>query len=59
MRKKDGVIIYSPSDLVVYLESPYASWIDRRKLEGDDSLVPDEDDPLLLKVMLWKKKSFL
>ena len=47
MRKIDGTTIYSPSDLVVFLESPYASWMHRRKLEGDDSLVPDEDAPLL------------
>ena len=47
MREVEDAIIYSPSDLVVFLESPYASWCDRRKLAGDDDLVADEDDPML------------
>ena len=47
MRKIDGQLVYSPSDLVVFLESPFASWMNRQYLEDPDSLAPDEDDPLL------------
>ena len=43
MRKdpKSGKLIFSPSDLVRYLESPFASWMDRHHLENDGLLKPD------------------
>lgn len=44
MRKKDGRIIYSPSDLIVFMESPFASWMDRYYLENLDEIEPDEPD---------------
>jgi uncharacterized protein len=34
-------LIYSPSDLVRYLESPFASWMDRHHLENPGQLTPD------------------
>lgn len=43
MRKHSGKIIYSPSDLICYLASPYASWMDRYHMENPDALTPDED----------------
>lgn len=43
MKKLDGKIIYSPSDLIRYLASPYASWMDRYYLENPDVLTPDDD----------------
>lgn len=43
MKKHDGKIIYSPSDLIRYLASPYASWMDRYHLENPGVLTPDED----------------
>lgn len=43
MRKESGKIIYSPSDLVRYLASPYASWMDRYFLENPGAIKPDED----------------
>jgi uncharacterized protein len=43
MRKdqKSGKLIFSPSDLVRYLESPFASWMDRYHLENPGLLTPD------------------
>ncbi len=42
--KKDrtGQLLYSPSDLVRYLSSPFASWMDRNNLEHPGLVTPDE-----------------
>ena len=42
--------LYSPSDLVRYLASPFASWMDRYYLEHPDDVTPDEaaDDARLI-----------
>ena len=42
--KKDasGRLRYSPSDLVRYLASPFASWMDRYHLEQPGAVTPDE-----------------
>lgn len=53
MRKESDKIIYSPSDLIRYLASPFASWLDRYYLEDPKSITPDEDtdeDKLLQRV---------
>jgi uncharacterized protein len=42
MKKESGRIIYSPSDLIRYLASPFASWLDRYHLENPDGITPDE-----------------
>ncbi|HRI04910.1 MAG TPA: TM0106 family RecB-like putative nuclease [Pyrinomonadaceae bacterium] len=42
MRKNEGQLIFSPSDLVQYLASPFASWMDRLCLENPGAIVPDE-----------------
>jgi predicted RecB family nuclease len=42
MRKEAGRTIYSPSDLIGYLASPFASWLDRCYLEDPSAVVPDE-----------------
>src|SRR6058998_882382 len=42
MKKQSGTIIYSPSDLIRYLASPFASWLDRYYLENPDAITPDE-----------------
>lgn len=39
----DGLLVYSPSDLVRYLASPFASWMDRYYLEHPEAVTPDED----------------
>jgi predicted RecB family nuclease len=43
MRKVNGQRIYSPSDLIRFMESGYASWMDRLYLEIPDSVQPDPD----------------
>lgn len=42
MKKISGKIIYSPSDLIRYLASPYSSWMDRYHLENPGAITPDE-----------------
>src|SRR2546423_8511587 len=42
MKMESGAIIYSPSDLIRYLASPFASWLDRYHLENRGALTPDE-----------------
>src|SRR6187401_2993694 len=42
MRKESGCIIYAPSDLIRYLASPFASWLDRYHLEKPEEITPDE-----------------
>lgn len=47
MYKLDGHMVYSPSDLVRYVQSPFASWMARKYLEDPDSLEPDPEDEQL------------
>lgn len=45
MRKhRDGTLIYSPSDLVRFQGSPFATWMDRFALERPGVVTPDEAD---------------
>ncbi len=43
--KKDhsGHLVFSPSDLIRYLASPFASWMDRYALENPGAVSPDEE----------------
>ena len=43
MRIQSGNLIYSPSDLVRYFASPFASWMDRYRLERPGEVTPDEE----------------
>ncbi len=44
MRKTGkGQLLYSPSDLVRFLASPFAIWMDRYYLENPGAVTPDED----------------
>src|ERR1051326_5944878 len=43
MQKRGKELIYSPSDLIRFLDSPYASWMERFHLEFPDKIQPDED----------------
>ena len=43
MKKDSGKIIYSPSDLIRYVASPFASWMDRYYLENPTAIVPDKE----------------
>src|SRR5437762_2750613 len=50
MKKADDHLVYSPTDLVRYLVSPFSSWLDRYYLENPGSISPDgatEEDQLL------------
>lgn len=42
MRKLSSQIVYSPSDLIRYVASPFSSWMDRCYLEDSDTVTPDE-----------------
>src|SRR5947207_4935014 len=42
MKKESDAIIYSPSDLIPYLASTFASWLDRYHLENPGALTRDE-----------------
>jgi len=43
MKKIGDKIIYSPSDLIRYLASPYSSWMDRYYLENPNAVTPDDE----------------
>lgn len=47
MQKRDNQLLFSPSDLVTFVKSPFASWMNRKHLEDPGFAVPDEDDPML------------
>lgn len=50
MKKHSGQLVFSPSDLIGYLSSPFASWMDRYRLENPDAIMPDaatEDQKLI------------
>ncbi|WP_342348874.1 TM0106 family RecB-like putative nuclease, partial [uncultured Nitrospira sp.] len=36
-------LVFSPSDLIRYLASPFASWMDRHHLENPGAVAPDEE----------------
>jgi predicted RecB family nuclease len=38
-----GQLVFSPSDLICYLASPFASWMDRYSLENPGAVTPDEE----------------
>lgn len=50
MKKQQGSILYSPTDLIRFMESPFASWMERLRLEDPTRAIPDEktDDAELI-----------
>ena len=42
-QKRSGPVVYSPSDLIRYFASPFASWMDRYHLENPNGIAPDEE----------------
>ena len=49
-KQQSGQLIYSPSDLVHYVTSPFASWMYRYHLENPRAVTPDgetEDQKLI------------
>ncbi len=43
MRKESGTIVYSPSDLIRYLVSPFGLWLHRYDLENPGAIAPDQE----------------
>jgi len=49
MRNLNGDMLFSPSDLITYMESPFASALERQKLSYPDiAKLIDAEDPLLV-----------
>ena len=48
MRKHNGGYLYTPSDLVEFLSSPFATWMTRRFVDDPSAVTPDADPPQLL-----------
>lgn len=46
MHLLDHHLIFSPSDLLQFLDSPFASWTERRHLADPAAVTPDAPDPL-------------
>ncbi|MEI7729370.1 MAG: TM0106 family RecB-like putative nuclease [Verrucomicrobiota bacterium] len=42
MHQTNGYMVYSPSDLIRFLESPFASWMERLHLECPERVHPDQ-----------------
>ncbi len=57
----DGRLRYSPTDLLVFAESPYASWMDRFALERPEirPAEPSDEDRLLFEEGLAHEKRYL
>ncbi len=51
MRKINNVLLYSPSDLVTFVESNFVSWIDRLYLEFPDRAVPDMPEGIVATIL--------
>ena len=52
MRARDSELIFSPTDLCNYVESPFASWMDHHALDTPGRFTPDpptEDNELVLR----------
>lgn len=43
-KRANGTIVFSPSDLIVFMESEFASFMDRFHLESPGQATPDEGD---------------
>ena len=43
MKKTQDRIIYYPSDLIRYVASPFASWMDRYYVENPEAVTPDKE----------------
>jgi len=62
MKRTNGELIFSPSDLCVFMESRFASWMDRYNLERPGVLTPDEvteDQQLVMKKGIEHEKDFV
>ena len=44
MKKFDGSLVFSPTDLTRFMENPYITWMDRYFLEFPNKITPDPAD---------------
>jgi len=49
--KQQGRYCYSPSDLTIYMASPFASWMARYAIERPDDLPEKDEDDALMKLL--------
>lgn len=56
MKRTDGGILFSPSDLITFMESPFASAMNRKRL--DDPLLAEQMDPEDSLLLHLRKKGF-
>jgi len=54
MHIESDQIIYSPSDLTLYMDSPFASWMDHLALTNPESLPPKDEADALMTVLQHK-----
>jgi len=47
MKQQDGQLIFSPTDLIRFMESPFSTWMDRYHLQFPGELTPDPDSEQL------------
>lgn len=47
MQRTDGRLIFSPSDLIAFMECDFVSWMDRFYLECPDKVSPDPQPEIL------------
>ncbi len=45
MQKRSGQLVFSPTDICRFYESPFASWMDRSRLERPGTEAPQGDPP--------------
>lgn len=62
MRKHRGSILYSPTDLIRFMESPFGSWMERLRLADPSRAIPDEKSDaaeLIAKIGVKHEAKFL
>lgn len=47
MKKNGTGLLFSPTDLIKYMQCPYVSWLDRCYLEFPDEFQPDKEDAFI------------
>lgn len=62
MQKKNGALLFSPSDLITFVSDTFSSWMDRRYIQDPTSLVrdvADEGAKLIQKHGILHEKDYL
>jgi predicted RecB family nuclease len=53
-KNKTDNLVFSPSDLMLYMESPFASWMERLALESPGHGIPQDPEDTLLGLLATK-----